>query len=383
MRRHLSVSLPIAIAFSVASGQGTRAQAATFNVNTTSDNATPCPASPDPTPGNCSLRGAVIAANTTPGADTITFDVDGVFALSGLTAPGENLAASGDLDITQSLTITGQGAAWTIIDGNATDRVFHIGLGTVVTISGVTIRNGNVIDDGGGISSGGTLILVDCAVSGNFAGDDGGGLHVQSGSGATVNRCAFTRNGAGDNGGAIENESNLSITNSTISGNAASGPGNRGGGIRTANGTLNVLSCTVANNQSSSDSDGVGLAVDGGTVNIKNSIFSNNTDSDDGISLRNCSGTISSQGTNLDSGNTCSFDDTGDQIHTNPLLGPLRNNGGPTKTHALARKSPARDAGNNTGAPSTDQRGFPRPQNGTVDIGAFEARRRDRRRTPI
>jgi len=57
---------------------------------------------------------------------------------------------------------------------------------------------------------------------------------------------------------------------------------------------------------------------------------------------------------------------------TNPLLGPLQNNGGQTQTHALLTGSPAIDAGTNTGCPTTDQRGIARPQGATCDIGAFE-----------
>src|SRR5262249_28583471 len=61
----------------------------------------------------------------------------------------------------------------------------------------------------------------------------------------------------------------------------------------------------------------------------------------------------------------------------NPLLSPLGNYGGPTQTMALLPGSPAIDAGNNALIPAgvtTDQRGFNRIVNATVDIGAFEAR---------
>ena len=57
-----------------------------------------------------------------------------------------------------------------------------------------------------------------------------------------------------------------------------------------------------------------------------------------------------------------------------PLLLPLRHNGGPTMTHALAKHSPAINAGDNSGAPATDQRGKPRIVDGTIDIGAYERR---------
>jgi len=67
----------------------------------------------------------------------------------------------------------------------------------------------------------------------------------------------------------------------------------------------------------------------------------------------------------------------GDQVGTLAVpidahLGPLQNNGGPTLTHALLTGSPAINAGDNTGAPATDQRGFPRIVGGIIDIGAYE-----------
>jgi hypothetical protein len=54
------------------------------------------------------------------------------------------------------------------------------------------------------------------------------------------------------------------------------------------------------------------------------------------------------------------------------VLGPLRDNGGPTFTHALRRRSPALDAGDPTRCRGTDHRGVPRPQGEGCDIGAFE-----------
>ena len=67
---------------------------------------------------------------------------------------------------------------------------------------------------------------------------------------------------------------------------------------------------------------------------------------------------------------------TGDQINTDPMLGPLQDNGGPTFTHALLPGSIAVDAGDPNFTPPTnyDQRGpgFSRVYNGRIDIGAFE-----------
>jgi hypothetical protein len=91
---------------------------------------------------------------------------------------------------------------------------------------------------------------------------------------------------------------------------------------------------------------------------------------------------MTSHGYNLSSDNSCNFDGPGDMDNTNPLLGPLQNNGGPTFTQALISGSPAIDAGNPSGCNDgqghllkTDQRGMPRPDledAGGCDMGAFE-----------
>jgi hypothetical protein len=69
----------------------------------------------------------------------------------------------------------------------------------------------------------------------------------------------------------------------------------------------------------------------------------------------NCYGTTTSNRYNVSSDGTCNFTDTGDLKNTNPLLGPLQYNGGPTQTMALLAGSPAIDAGNPGGC--TDDRG--------------------------
>ena len=81
---------------------------------------------------------------------------------------------------------------------------------------------------------------------------------------------------------------------------------------------------------------------------------------------------ITSQGHNIDSGVTCGFTASGDMSSTGPLLGPLADNGGPTRTRALLLGSPAIDTADNAVCPATDQRGVARPQLAACDIGAFE-----------
>src|SRR5207245_6977832 len=86
----------------------------------------------------------------------------------------------------------------------------------------------------------------------------------------------------------------------------------------------------------------------------------------------NCDAPLVSRGHNLSSDATCGFSASGDQTNTDPQLGPLQNNGGPTDTMALASTSPAVDAGGDASCPGTDQRGMIRPQGAHCDAGAYE-----------
>ena len=85
----------------------------------------------------------------------------------------------------------------------------------------------------------------------------------------------------------------------------------------------------------------------------------------------NCCGQFMDLGHNLSSDGTCAFANVGSMNNSDPKLGPLANNGGPTLTMALLPGSPAIDAGDTSLAPATDERGFPRPASLTTDIGAF------------
>src|SRR5205085_2252272 len=108
----------------------------------------------DPNDGVVSLREAVLAANASVGVpDTINLPA-GTYVLTRVGAD-EDAAATGDLDITDRLTIVGSGAAATAIDGNLSDRVFDL-RSDALTLSRLTVRNGRVTGPtavGGGIRS--------------------------------------------------------------------------------------------------------------------------------------------------------------------------------------------------------------------------------------
>jgi hypothetical protein len=301
-----------------------------------------------------------------------------------------SLASSGDsimvaaatytenLVIGFSLRMIGSGARTTIIDGGHTGTVVAISsISAVVNLSNLTIRNGSMHISGGGISNSGTLTINNCTITGNlaFGGNPptfGGG--IANGGRVTINNSAITGNiaqgifGAGAGGG-IANRGTATVNNSTLSGNSAVGAG--GGIVNSGSGNLKINNSTISGNKA----PGGGGIANAGAATLQNSIVANNSGG-------NCFHSVTSKGYNLSSDGSCNFNGPGDLKNTNPMLGPLQYNGGPTKTMALPSGSRAIDAGNPSGCTDglghllkTDQRGKPRPDTedtGGCDMGAYE-----------
>lgn len=169
------------------------------------------------------------------------------------------------------------------------------------------------------------------------------------------------------------NGGTLTISNSTVSANSAltinQEPG-CGGGIGNS-GSLQIANSTISGN---SGTNGGAICNDAAPVEIANSILNAG---DVGQNIFNDGGTITSLGYNLSSDNGGGYlSGPGDQTNTDPILGPLQYNGGPTQTHRPYPQSPAIDAGDPsfTPPPFYDQRGtgFDRVVNGRIDIGSFE-----------
>jgi hypothetical protein len=350
--------------------------------------------------------------------------------LSGNSAFGDGggIASYGTLTVTGS-TLSGN------FSGNAGGGIANYGTLTVTasTLSGNTAHAEDGAD-GGGIASYGTLTVTDSTLSDNFADRAGGG--IESSGTLTVTSSTLRGNHAWFGGGIHMRGGTLSVNSSTLSANAVrgrdgadaylyydlscdcyvyvpatNGADGFGGAIAVDDGTVSVISSTLSGNVAAG---GLGGGPDGqnghgygagisnfGTLTLNNSTLSanNSADSAGGIfmgglaqetTLRNTIlagntassspdvlGRLNSQGHNL-IGNTqggTGFDPT-DLLNINPLLGPLQDNGGPTKTMALLPGSPAIDAGDNTDAPEWDQRGpgYPRitARDPVIDIGAFE-----------
>ena len=348
-------------------------------------------------PGDCSLREAVEAANSSATDDTINFAPD----LRTVTLDSEIV-----INNAGALTINGPGASALTIDGGpGTNRIFYTNQ-AIVNISGVTLTGGNgtganYSSHGGAIYEYlGSLTLDSVCVTGNTAAGFGGGAafwgRITSHTG--ILNSTFSYNTAGQGGGGFSTIESfyLTVVNSTITSNDAQ---HSGGGFDSSEDTFTTLrNVTITNNTARV---GGGINVDGGDLNFGNTIVAGNratlTNAPPEINSDCLCTSVTSAGTNLvgdspgDSMNTgtihLAYRPT-DVLDTDPLLGSLRNYGGTTPTHALKVRSPAIDKGLNALAvdPSSgrklsfDQRGsgYPRILAGygidlaTVDIGAFE-----------
>ena len=304
--------------------------------------------------GPGSLRQALVDANE---GDTIdATGISGTIALS-----------SGQLLVDKSVTINGAGAGLLAVDGNATSRVFQTATGETVSISGLTIRNGQG-GEGGAILNADTttLTIINSTLNGNTAGLGGGVFNSGT---LTIINSTFSSNMASEGGGIYNSGSGvLTISNSTFSGNAAS---ETGGGIFNI-GTLQVANSTVSDNSAAFLAGGV---LNFNNLEIGNTILNRGAS---GVSIySNGDGLVTSLGSNISSDDGSGIlTGPGDQINTDPMLGPLQDNGGSTFTHALLPGSPAINAGDPafTPPPFFDQRGpgFDRVGDGRIDIGSFE-----------
>lgn len=293
--------------------------------------------------GTLSLKESTISANHT------TFMSNG--PLPG--GPGGGIASSG-----ASLTIDASTVA-----RNFTSRGGEGGSGA---------KGG---DGGGLLLTAGTLSLTNSTVDGNLAGNGAGGPESAA---------------VGGSGGGLALEGGSAVlTNDTLSENSAgvggvgpgaptkpSAAGGNGGAILVTGGSAALTNVTIADNAAGLGGkafqaggpgpNGVGGGIDAlASVGVLNSIIAASTLGG------NCAGAVVDQGHNIDfAGGGC----PAGFVHSDPLLGALQSNGGPTQTMALASSSSAVDQVpvSGTGCPAIDQRGVSRPQGPACDIGAYE-----------
>ncbi|MEO8306046.1 MAG: right-handed parallel beta-helix repeat-containing protein [Betaproteobacteria bacterium] len=410
------------------------AAAASINVSTIGDVI-------DPLDGFCSLREAIIAANTHAasgavigecpagtGGDTINLPA-GTYSLA-IPAAGGNDATSGDLNITGTVTLIGTGNP-TVQGGVAwTDGIFDIADTATVSMSGFTITGGNRnvaagVDGGGGIRAQGPVTLTRMTITANAATHSGsglapgGGIFARGGAPLVIVDSAISDNTTQDSGAGIYTQGSLTMTGSLVAGNKAIGTSfSYVGGVTffyngVPPGILSITNSTIANNTGATSLGAAGLYVEANAAfvgTLTNVTIAGNSNlsvgglgifgslvnltlvdtliaGNSGGTAPDCqaqnSSTITSGGNNLigdDTGCTITSPQASDQIGTgatpiDPLLSPLANNGGPTRTMALQSggpTSPAIDAGDDATCATTDQRGVARPQGIACDIGAYE-----------
>jgi predicted outer membrane repeat protein len=291
-------------------------------------------------------------------------------------AYGGGLCNDGTLTLTSSL-VSSNSATGGSDKGDAFGGGIDNGFGTLYlvtsTVKGNVARGGagseGGIGEAGGVANDyGTVMLDRSTVSGNSAVGGNGDI-----------------GGAGEGGGVSNDYGSVYLDNSTVSGNVANAgsgttkPGSAyGGGCLNLNGSFVAVSSTITANvvPGGLPDDGGGLFNFAGSVDLKNTILTANSATVDLV--------------NDDLGDTYSYGHNrvgtasgsivqmgvGDQFNVSAAalrLGPLQNNGGPTFTHALLCGSTALDAGDNTDAADTDQRGLARIVGGVIDIGAYEA----------
>jgi CSLREA domain-containing protein len=266
---------------------------------------------------------------------------------------------------------------------------YLIGGGIFSKDSSVTLTNSTVsMNSGVGIFSiNSPVTITNSTLSRNTGTYCRGGGIAASSSSVMLTNSTVSKN-LGCNGGGIEvQDSTLTLINSTVSGNSAE---YEGGGIFAFDSSLTLINSTITANSHQKFDDSGGIKLRNYrpqfqlNLILNNSIIANN----DGKDCVNEAGATPNNANSLvsDGGINCGAPLlTGD-----PKLGPLRRNGGPTRTHALRADSPAIDAGDDTICATlpknawdqpTDQRGRSRTGRAAgahCDIGAYEFRRRRR-----
>jgi hypothetical protein len=278
-----------------------------------------------------------------------------------------------------------------VVSGNAGGGLFNdvnFGPNNPVAGSGSMTVSDSIISDnsGPGVWNYFFLTVLNSTLSGNSTALDGGGIRsgtFKAPGGVTVINSTISGNSASGGGGGIAiYYGGLTIVNSTISGNSG---GDAGGGIANYTGGVHVANSTISGNSAASGGGIYNVAGQfGGTIEISNTIFNAGAL---GENIFNNGGMVTSHGYNISSDDGGGLlTGPGDQINTDPLLGPLRDHGGPTLTHMPMRGSPAIDAGDPgfTPPPDHDQRGacFYRVFGGRIDVGSVETQLRPRCVTP-
>lgn len=224
--------------------------------------------------GKCTLRAAVMEANGNPGPDTIRLAAGALYVLTRANPIGPDqdlVGAGGDLDlVNDDVTIIGNGAT---IDGNATERVFHVAGNIAANISDLTIRNGRDVN-GGGVFAQGQLTLTRCTITNSASTGLGGGVYVAGGV-VTFNNCTIVGNQSGGHGGGVYVANGaLTLNNCTVSDNRAPGTTREGGGLYVAAGSAALNDSFVLRNVAYTQAGGL---LNRATSTLRRTTVSGNT----------------------------------------------------------------------------------------------------------
>ena len=266
MKRRATIAATMGVAMAMLVGAPAVAQDApsrTMVVDTTADRADASPgdgtcADAD---GRCSLRAAVQEANASDGTTAIRLARRTRYPLT-LTGAGEDGAATGDLDVSSSITIEGRGS--TVALRRLGDRGFDVQDGAELTATALRVRGGTppTGESGGAFRSSGTLALQNATVDGNTVEGAGasGGAVANVGGQLYVLRSTLKGNSATRAGGAIEatEGSATEIVQATLTDNETGPmPGNGGALHLTGAGQVRIFFTTVSGNVATAEGGGV------------------------------------------------------------------------------------------------------------------------------
>lgn len=317
----------------------------------------------------------------------------GTIVLQGVTITGNQAAYGGgilndELLLGRHITVTQNSAVDNLCAG-ITGYGGGIDNSGTISLTGAFLEGNTAVNDGGAVENAGVFTVALSLFENNHSQTKGGGLDNVANSQAAVRQSTFRLNEA-DFGGGINNEGTMRLMSSAIYSNTAVLSGSSGGGgLRNEmSGSLMVTNSTISGNtagegggllnagtgatavfHSSTLVNNIGVSY-GGIYNVTGSVSLDNTIVAGQGNGRDCGGSITSNGSNLDSDDSCLLGMADLKGVSQPFIGPLQDNGGPTWTHALLIGSPAIDA--SAVCEPTDQRGVPRPVGSACDIGAYE-----------
>lgn len=282
-------------------------------------------------------------------------------------------------------------------------RFFSVGEGAVLVLEEVTLRHGSMQLNGGAIFSLGSLSVIRCTLTANFANASGGAVCAYGT--LSIVDSTISSNSATGGGGAVFCNGSASFAGSTFSGNTSSGTGGaiwslfeissirnctfsaniaaEGGAIGSAWTIGSITNTTIANNIAE-EGEGGGIYTDSIGDLVSCIVAANTAGTSPDLKYFGEPGIVSNNLIGDGDGSGLIDGVNANQVGTSaspldPRLGPLTVNGGPTFTHALLAGSPAIDAGSNPAALANDQRGpgFSRVSGAQADIGAFELQSAD------